>query len=771
MGLDRFANFISKFINNEGIEELDINHNIRKIVANHVIFDLNFLIYQEIVEIEKEINDIVKIILCLPFSFLPNTRNVLEDCLRKIFNQNHWKLYNLESSIETIFDGFTEDEIITKFLLYISTKISSIDSDLTHDGLSIIEYIIYEKIINVIINYIEKIHEVPLIQTISIFVDGIPSVSKIIEQRRRRLKNHLESVHKKKIFAEIFDEMEPHNYKLFDSINKDYIDLTVVDSDLIVFDYFKWIKYRFSIDKSLGPSSLFMIKLEQYLQLKLSKHFSNIKIHINSSQENGESDFKIFKYISSNNLQGEYCIHTSDSDFIHQIIVQQTYFKILNRDSNLSIIKYLKNNNVQIIEAPILIKNILDQYNTINNTKNNNYKIIWDICLLFLFFGNDHLPSSIEVGPELGLDFFLKCHHNALDKNNIISIKKSNISFDFNNFSLVLKEINKTKIYNITKIMLQRFFKINNNLITLFVDKLQLDYKGLLVFLKKFITWRGLLLDSNAHNNLLDGDAHNNLLDGDAHNNLLDGDARKIYSSEVKEEDKSKYIDLSIFDLNEHKKKLLLNSVDLIEENLDYYEYEFSGLILYVKPHIITNDSYQDLYNLVLDKASSCLMKTNPEYYDYIDIHTFLSLVEKLDNNCESTNNDYLKKMYHLIIIQFGNMSNFHSDNITYYKYNYMPSLSNLINYIDSNLNNTWLSDINNKINNDNIIQSEYLNSTSHQLLISPFINIYNNMNNLSNMVHLINMTQDIDNVLLKDDHLFEYRDIDIKKFLLRIKN
>ena len=44
MGLDRFANFISKFINNEGIEELDINHNIRKIVANHVIFDLNFLI-------------------------------------------------------------------------------------------------------------------------------------------------------------------------------------------------------------------------------------------------------------------------------------------------------------------------------------------------------------------------------------------------------------------------------------------------------------------------------------------------------------------------------------------------------------------------------------------------------------------------------------------------------------------------------------------------------------------------------------------------------
>ena len=63
MGLDRFANFISKSINNDGIEEISIDSNLRKIVSNHIIFDLNFLIYQEIVEIENEINDIIKVLL------------------------------------------------------------------------------------------------------------------------------------------------------------------------------------------------------------------------------------------------------------------------------------------------------------------------------------------------------------------------------------------------------------------------------------------------------------------------------------------------------------------------------------------------------------------------------------------------------------------------------------------------------------------------------------------------------------------------------------
>ena len=114
MGLDRFANFISKSINNDGIEELNIENNLRKIVSNHILFDLNFLIYQEIVEVENEINDIIKVILCLPFS--PDKGDTLEIILKSIFMQPHWKLYYIGSDLENIFDGYNEDEIINTIL-------------------------------------------------------------------------------------------------------------------------------------------------------------------------------------------------------------------------------------------------------------------------------------------------------------------------------------------------------------------------------------------------------------------------------------------------------------------------------------------------------------------------------------------------------------------------------------------------------------------------------------------------------------------------------
>ena len=69
----------------------------------------------------------------------------------------------------------------------------------------------------------------------------------------------------------------------------------------------------------------------------------------------------------------------------------------------------------------IMINTILELYTNINNIKTSNYKIIWDICLIFNLFGNDHMPSSLEIGPELDLKYFLKCHYEALGKSNIIN--------------------------------------------------------------------------------------------------------------------------------------------------------------------------------------------------------------------------------------------------------------------------------------------------------------------------------------------------------------
>lgn len=746
MGLDRFANFISKSINNDGVEDIIIDNNIKQIIASHVIFDLNFLIYQEIVTIENEINDIIKIILCLPFS--SNKIDTLEILIQKIFTQEHWKKYYIETDIQNLFDGNNMDEIINKFLSYISKKIIVEDTSYT-----IIDMVIYERILYIIHKYIVNIHNVIYLQNIILCYDGIPSISKIFEQRRRRIKNYLESVEKKVLFKNYFGNMIETNKNIFDNLSREYLPPS---DNVILFNYFKWLKYRYTIDKSLGPSCEFIINFERFIKMNMNKYFPKVEITIISSKENGESDLKIFKSILINNINGDYSIHTSDSDFMHQILVQQTYFKITNKDINLTVIKYLRRNNndkmmlrntlgmCQIIDANSVIKNMLENYNTVNNiligkqiSGAPNYKIIWDLCLIFLFFGNDHIPSSQEIGPELGMDYFMRTHYIALNKNNIINMKKSIITVDMNNLYLFLNKINENKNANITKIILQRFFKINNNMITLLVDRFNYNFNNILEFMKKFIIYRGN--DSNT----------------------LDTDNLKYkLRQNLSEEEKEKYKSIDCFMLSESNKKLLLDNIAMIEDNIDYYDEKYMGLIVYNKSNNITSDPYQDIYNYINDLAISNLQKKYPYYYDHINIEEHMNNM----NVNSGDMNDYLKKIYHLTTIQFGEMDGYHTDNLTYYKYNYAPSLDSIISYL-SNITdkNSLIKKWTEEINNDNIKKEEYLNSVSHHLLITPFIMQFPLPENIIKIKNEIKL---IENLWLTDINSFKYREIDIKLFL-----
>lgn len=761
MGLDRFANFISKSTNNDCIEEININNNVRPIISNHIIFDLNFLIYQEIIEVENEVNDIIKIILCLPWT---NNTEPIENYINYIFNQSHWKLYYENNNFENILDGYNEDEIIHNFLFFITSKIPNN----TIYNLSIIEFIIFEKIYDTIIKYINKFHiinndDVSFIQSIAVFFDGIPSFSKIVEQRRRRLKNYLESIEKKKIFKLYFDNLLPNNKKLSDNLSKKYID---INDNNLYFDYFKWIKKRFSIDKSFGPSCEFIKNLDEFISNKIKNKFTNINIYINSASENGEADLKIFKYIA-NKQYGDYCIHTTDSDLIHQILVQQSYYKIINKDINLTVIKYLKNYNLigyaQILDANIIIKNMLELYNNLivqskksnnesptkyENIITNNYKIIWDLCLIFYLFGNDHLPSSLEVGPELGLEYFMITHYKALNNNNIINLINNEITFNINNFLLLLQQLNINKNENITKIILQRFFKINSLLINLLVDKLKLSFNDILLYLKYFIYHQSLKIKIDE---------------------LDDDDLRKII-----------YLEGDIYDnLNDHIKEQILNNEKLINDNIDYYDSRFMGLILYSKPiNICQQDDkelYQDLYMFIIDKINNDQCHKYPKLYDHININYHLELLN--DNNINNDCNSYLKKIYHLVTTQFGSMSNYYTNNLTFYKYYSVPSIDKLIEFIKSSddIINNW----NNEIKEENV--TNYFNSINHHIIISPFLSLnkesdtylYYLSDVIKNIITNNNNTKQIDNLWLTSDdiNLFNYRDIDIKDFLLNWNN
>jgi hypothetical protein len=610
----------------------------------------------------------------------------------------------------------------------------------------LIEIIIYSKINYTIINNINKFHEVELIQYISIFFDGIPSISKVIEQRRRRIKNYLESNKKKDLYKVLFSNLTNNNNN---NIKED-----------LYFDYLKWFnKYKFIVDKSLGPGSNFIINCELYIENNIKNFFPKVKIYIDSSNINGEADLKIFEHINKDIC--DYTIHTIDSDLIHLMLIQEVYYKLLNLDININILKYnssySKYNSVLILDGNLIIKNILILYNNLNNIKTNNYKIIWDLCIIFISFGNDHLPSSLEIGPELGLDFFLKTHYLALNNNNnIITIDnsiniESNIVINLNNLSLYFSKINETRKQNITKIILQRYFKTNTHLINLLVYKLNLDFNEILLYLKNFIIFKATLLTNEEFDNLDEDDLRKKYL---LESNNQESNNQESNNQESNNQESNNQESNNQESNINNKYYFTQEIISILDDSIDYFESDYNGLILYNKPYIVTSDNYQDIYNYIIDKSVFTLSKQYQIFYNYNDITEHLKQINII-NTIDAE--DYLKNIYHLIMTDFGSMKNLHSDNITFYEEYYVPSLNNIIEYL-SKIENNKIKVWNNELSLDNLTKMEYLNSCNHHILISPFIN------NKTFLLKNINL-ENIKNLWIDNINDFKYRNINIKKY------
>jgi hypothetical protein len=707
MGFDKLINFICKNLSYDSIEDININSGVKKIVVNHIMFDISFLIYKNFIELEEEVNNIIKIILALPFNF---TNNIIQEKLSLIIEKSHWSWLNIS------FDGINEDEIINNFIKYISVP-------------DIIEKIIIIKIFDNITDYINKIHNIDLLKSINIIFDGIPSFSKVLEQRRRRTKNYLESQERKNKFDTFFTI--DNSFQQFENLN---------------YDYFKWLKIRFTLDKSFGPISPLITKLETYLNTNLKLYFSNIQIFINSGKNNGEADYKMFQNIYNQKYTGDICIHTIDSDLVHQILVQQNYLNIIKKDINLYVIRYnYKINHIQYIDAKLIIKNIYKLYtdvSNIDNSNNINNLIIWDICLLFYFFGNDHLPSSYEIGSELSLEYLLKIHYNIFkNKSSIINFIDNKINFSFTNFNLLLKEIYKNNEINKTKILLGRFFKITHLSSSFLTDKLGLTFDKILLLCRK------LLFDN--------GKIQQQLEENDIRYKLI-----------------NKYNDLDYpFDINNLKnvsKNDCIVQFDKLLQTLDILDTEenYCGLPIYIKPFYLSNNTYQDLYTTFTDNISSELEKKNPLIYDYFNIRENTLNLIYIQNNTQFMTKSYIKKIYHLVTTLFGDMSNYNSNNFTYYKYYQTPSLYEIINYIELEHNN--LTDIFNKeIDDETKTSDTYLNSINHHIIITPYIkSIIKKIN--SDDIEFLIQSIDLDNLWFNNEENFKYKDFDINLFLIK---
>lgn len=432
MGFDKLLYFFKKNSNNISME-IKKNYNLKQLItSSYVIFDINFFIYNSINKVEEEINYILKLILSIQYNYDLN----FEDELKQILKKPHWEKYF--NTIKLILDGTSILEICNSFKNF-----------LTKD---IINNIIYQHIKNNIEDMINKFHNTSVIKKICIFFDGIPNFSKIIEQRRRRLNMYFENKINKSKFQNIFCNLEQN----------------IINEGKLIYSYLDWLKYRFCISKSFGPKSNFILNLENFLQ----NNIYNYSVYISSSAFFGEADFKIYEYTSKFSNE-EFTIHSCDSDLLYLNLVNYVKDMSCNKNNNYIFVKYT-NESYDIIYSNIFIKVLIEKFkfiNKINDTISNNF--LFDFLFIILFFGNDILPNSIEIGIELGINNIFKIYYLLYKESNfIININLSHI-INFNNLLLFLNEL--VNINSSINVVLSRYFKLSSKCVAYLSENYTLD--------------------------------------------------------------------------------------------------------------------------------------------------------------------------------------------------------------------------------------------------------------------------------------------------------
>ena len=317
---------------NDTFDEINLTQNYNKFISKNVLIDISFILYNCYIEIENDINLILKYIFALSCTDYNKVIKLLESKLKK----EHWKDFNIP------LDGESQNEISDKFLNF-----------LTKDDNKVFFKILSNYTSNKLKSILENLFETKFITNVVLFFDSIPSYSKILEQRKRRMKNYLESQNRKEYYIKYFSDLENDN---------------VIEEE-IEYDYFSWLEKKFNCNKIIDSNSLFVRNLKTYIinNIKLDK-----KINIKVDQEQfGEADYKIFKYISENNLKDKITILSCDSDLVYQLMLQQYNYIFIIKNINLNLFKFYINSfdYCQYFNSNKIINYINSNYLETNNLK------------------------------------------------------------------------------------------------------------------------------------------------------------------------------------------------------------------------------------------------------------------------------------------------------------------------------------------------------------------------------------------------------------------
>ena len=213
----------------------------------------------------------------------------------------------------------------------------------------------FEKIIiDEIKNYILYLMALVKCNLVYISFDGIPTFSKILEQKRRR-------------YIGDFIEILLSRYPAQVSFNKGMI----------------------------SPGTVFMKNLIKTLK---ETDFP-IKTIISDTSENGEGEFKIVLYINQNKIN-DFIIFSPDADLIILCLI------LYSENKKIKILRYDQNTKIlNIIYINYLVDYFIEYRDSKIHKIIDNRRYILDLSLIFTIFGNDFLPRLEDI--NINMDLYL----------------------------------------------------------------------------------------------------------------------------------------------------------------------------------------------------------------------------------------------------------------------------------------------------------------------------------------------------------------------------
>lgn len=388
MGIERFFNSLAK---SENIKNIGIVIGSKeKIITDYFYIDFNSIIYNIVNEIESELNYLLYSII-----LLDDTNTDLVDT-KAIEIAHKWK-YEAKPSVES-YKNYFNGELIDKIAI--------------------------ERVKNYVIYTTTKLVDPNNLKLLYVSLDGVPQMSKIIEQKKRRYNGYVTSKLKNKIYAE-------HNNSL--SVKR-----KLYEQHKISYDRGKIIS-RATFMKNISD-----ILISKEFQDEIKTNLPLIEEIIISHQNVfGEGEKKIMEHILGEKKMGKYTIYSPDADAIILGIIGTN---LLNNGSTVNILRY----NQQTLEYDTVDIDILcnNMFAYVNNeiskitkkgiTKLEINEVTNDIAFIFTLFGNDFVPKveSIDVrnNIETLINIYCICMANAKKKYLMFKHADGNYRINFINF-------------------------------------------------------------------------------------------------------------------------------------------------------------------------------------------------------------------------------------------------------------------------------------------------------------------------------------------------